>query len=70
MSFDVQLLTLLLVDLPAHFAVWLVSPEAEFLRNRFSWCNWDISELKEKANKINETKGYLNIGMIGWPYRL
>ncbi|KAF2670341.1 NAD(P)-binding protein [Microthyrium microscopicum] len=58
------------IDLPAHFAVWLLSPEGEFLRNRFVWCNWDVNELKEKTTKITETKGYLNIGMIGWPYRL
>jgi hypothetical protein len=37
---------------------------------RFVWCNWDVTELKQKASKITETKGYLNVGMIGWPYKL
>ena len=35
-------------DTPAlcgAFCVWLTSPEQDFLRGRFLWCNWDASEL-------------------------
>lgn len=50
-----QLLITLLVALPAHFHVWLASPEAEFLKGRFVWVNWDVDELKSHANEIKES---------------
>jgi hypothetical protein len=40
------------VDLPAHFLVWLVSSEAEFLKGKFVWVNWDVDELKDRADEI------------------
>ncbi|KAK6452859.1 hypothetical protein FP744_10009110 [Trichoderma asperellum] len=43
------------VALPAHFHVWLASPEAEFLKGRFVWVNWDVDELKSHANEIKES---------------
>ena len=49
-----NLLTRSLVDLPAHFAVWLASEEADFLRGRFVWSNWDVVELQEKKSYILE----------------
>lgn len=42
------------VNLPAHFAVWLASEEADFLKGRFLWANWDISELLERKKEILE----------------
>ncbi|RFU73022.1 short-chain dehydrogenase [Trichoderma arundinaceum] len=42
------------VDLPGHFAVWLTSPEAVFLRNKFVWVNWDVDELKARKNEIGK----------------
>jgi NAD(P)-dependent dehydrogenase (short-subunit alcohol dehydrogenase family) len=32
-------------SLPQGFAVWLASPEAEFLKGRFVLTNWDVDEL-------------------------
>jgi len=32
------------MELPSHFAVWLCSQEAKFLRGNFVWCNWDGME--------------------------
>ncbi|KIW84454.1 hypothetical protein Z517_03704 [Fonsecaea pedrosoi CBS 271.37] len=51
------------VDLPAHFVVWLVSEEAAFLRNKFVWANWDVEELKARAEEIRTSsllRVYLN----------
>jgi hypothetical protein len=46
--------------------VWLASPEAEFLRGRYVWANWDIEELKAKKDVIlNEN--LLMMGLRGWP---
>lgn len=36
------------VQLPAHFLVWMASPEAAFLRGRAVWANWDVEQLKAK----------------------
>ncbi|KAH6951207.1 hypothetical protein BKA56DRAFT_682264 [Ilyonectria sp. MPI-CAGE-AT-0026] len=33
-------------DLPAHFAVWAATPEAEFLHGRFAWASWDVEEMR------------------------
>lgn len=40
------------VELPAHFLVWIASDEATFLRNKFVWANWDVEELKARAEEI------------------
>lgn len=42
-------------------AVWLASPEARFLRDKFVCCNWDVDELKENA-KENENSPIFTIG--------
>lgn len=55
------------VQLPAHFLVWMASHEAEFLRGRLVWSNWDVEELKARAEEIR--KGPLmTAGIYGWPY--
>ena len=41
------------VKLPADFTVWLASKEAEFLRGRFVSCNWDVDELKTRAEEFS-----------------
>ena len=46
------MLTELIVELPAHFLVWIASSEAAFLRNKFAWANWDVEELKDRAEEI------------------
>lgn len=55
------------VQLPAHFMVWMVSPEAKFLRGRTVWANWDVNELKAKASEI-ESGIMLTSGIYGWPF--
>lgn len=54
-------------DLPASFIVWAVSPEAEFLRGKFLWCNWDVDELKARKEEL-EKPNQLTITMNGWPF--
>ncbi|KAG5753161.1 hypothetical protein H9Q72_003822 [Fusarium xylarioides] len=44
------------VELPAHFMVWLASEEAEFLKGKFAWANWDAQELLELAKEIKSTR--------------
>ncbi|PNP77067.1 hypothetical protein FNYG_09680 [Fusarium nygamai] len=41
--------------LAAQFYVWLASPEAEFLKGKFVWVNWDVDELKARANEIKSS---------------
>ncbi|EEU34499.1 uncharacterized protein NECHADRAFT_55027 [Fusarium vanettenii 77-13-4] len=40
------------VELPGQFYVWLASPEAKFLKDKFVWANWDAQELLERAEEI------------------
>ncbi|MCJ1247044.1 hypothetical protein MMC30_004255 [Trapelia coarctata] len=55
------------VQLPAHFLVWLASPEAAFLKGRLLWANWDVEELKSQAEEI-KSEQKMTAGIIGWPY--
>ncbi|KAK2749351.1 hypothetical protein FQN55_003677 [Onygenales sp. PD_40] len=51
------------VTLPAHFNVWIASPEAEFLKGKFVWANWDVDEVKALAKEVEESmllRIYLN----------
>jgi hypothetical protein len=51
------------VDLPAHFAVWLVSPEAEFLHGRMVWANWDAEQLIERKEEFETSDlGTIKLG--------
>ncbi|RFU80063.1 short-chain dehydrogenase [Trichoderma arundinaceum] len=54
------------VALPGCFHVWLASPEAEFLKGRFVWANWDVDELKAHAKEIEESM-LLKVGLNGVP---
>ncbi|KAJ5560272.1 hypothetical protein N7513_002671 [Penicillium frequentans] len=40
------------ISLPADFLVWIVSPEAEFLRNKIVFAAWDVDELKDRKREI------------------
>ncbi|KAH8820709.1 NAD(P)-binding protein [Xylogone sp. PMI_703] len=52
--------------LPAHFLVWLASAEADFLKGRYVWVNWDVPELIERKDEIvNQNK--LVLSLEGWP---
>jgi hypothetical protein len=34
----------------------LASDEARFLRNKLVWTNWDVEELKERAEEIQNSR--------------
>lgn len=53
------------VELAASFIVWSASPEAEFLKGKFIWSNWDVDELIAKKEKIASSNVLTN-GLIGW----
>ncbi|KAM5347613.1 hypothetical protein ACJ41O_007437 [Fusarium nematophilum] len=55
------------VDLPAHFAVWAATPEADFLHGRLVWANWDVDELKDEAfrKQLDENPNLLTVGVEG-----
>ncbi|PVH76651.1 NAD(P)-binding protein [Cadophora sp. DSE1049] len=42
-------------ELCGHFAVWLASPEAAFLKSKFVWANWDVEELKARADELKNS---------------
>ncbi|KIV91336.1 hypothetical protein PV10_05884 [Exophiala mesophila] len=48
-------------DLAGNFVVWLISPEARFLRDKFVWANWDAPELLERKAELSQPDK-LNIG--------
>ncbi|RYP09688.1 hypothetical protein DL764_001114 [Monosporascus ibericus] len=54
------------VQLPAHFLVWMASPEAAFLRGRCTWANWDVEELKAQRAKISDGL-FMTAGFKGLP---
>jgi NAD(P)-dependent dehydrogenase (short-subunit alcohol dehydrogenase family) len=39
-------------ELPGSYCVWLSTPDADFLKGRFMYVNWDINELKANKEKI------------------
>jgi NAD(P)-dependent dehydrogenase (short-subunit alcohol dehydrogenase family) len=54
-------------DLAGHTFVWLASPEAEFLRNKFVWSNWDAEELVARKEEILSNKFLLTWVIDGVP---
>ncbi|KAI9716475.1 MAG: hypothetical protein M1812_005370 [Candelaria pacifica] len=56
------------VDLPAHFMVWLTSPEAAFLKGRFLFANWDVEEMKAKKKELENDPTLLTVTLGGWPF--
>lgn len=55
------------IELPSHFAVWLCSEEARFLRGRFVWSNWDVEQMIAKKAEIQGSL-LLTANCIGWPF--
>ena len=54
--------------LPGDFMVWLATPQAEFLRGRFVWANWDVTEMMAMKNKIESDPLLLAPTIGGWPF--
>ncbi|GFP52402.1 hypothetical protein ACSS6W_003539 [Trichoderma asperelloides] len=42
-------------ELAGQFTLWLASPEAKFLKGKFVWVNWDVDELKARADEIENS---------------
>ncbi|KAI9854447.1 MAG: hypothetical protein M1813_001241 [Trichoglossum hirsutum] len=53
------------VELSASFIVWASSPEAEFLKGKLVWTNWDVDELKAKAEEIKDSSMF-TMNLDGW----
>ncbi|GAB7327393.1 hypothetical protein MBLNU13_g11257t2 [Cladosporium sp. NU13] len=51
------------VKLPGDFAVWLASPEAEFLNGRFVWAEWDVDELIAMRGKVASDQNLLTVSI-------
>lgn len=53
-------------ELPAGCAVWLATqPEARALNGRFLWANWDVDELLQRKDDIQQ-RGLLTLTLKGW----
>jgi NAD(P)-dependent dehydrogenase (short-subunit alcohol dehydrogenase family) len=55
-------------QLSSHFSVWVSSPEAEFLRGKFVWINWDVEELKANSKAIQESDIFTTT-IAGYPFQ-
>lgn len=57
-------------EMAAGFAVWLASSEAEFLRGRFLWGNWDVDELKKMNmdGAFEKDPSLFQMTLGGWPF--
>jgi hypothetical protein len=51
-------------SLAAGYAVWLTTPDADFLKGRYSSCGWDVNQLVAKKAEI-EKDGLLVAGVTG-----
>jgi hypothetical protein len=47
--------------------VWLASPEAAFLKGKYIWANWDVQEMKARADEIAGSD-LLTMKLSGWPF--
>ncbi|KAL9111037.1 MAG: hypothetical protein Q9227_004470 [Pyrenula ochraceoflavens] len=54
-------------ELAAGFMVWLTLPEAQFLNGKIVWANWDVEELKAKAEEIS-SGSLMTVRIEGWPF--
>lgn len=54
----------MILKLYGEFALWLASEEAAFLAGRFVCANWDVDELKARAEEIEQSPSLLRMGLI------
>ncbi|KIW33126.1 uncharacterized protein PV07_04617 [Cladophialophora immunda] len=54
------------INLPAHLAVWLTSPEGNFLRGRMIWSSWDVEEMMDRKQEILDGD-LLRMTLRGYP---
>jgi NAD(P)-dependent dehydrogenase (short-subunit alcohol dehydrogenase family) len=56
------------VQLPAHFSVWLASPEASPFVGHFLFASWDVQQLKSKvAPRLQYDPAFLTTSLNGFP---
>jgi len=52
------------IKMPAHFAVWLASREADFLHGRFLWAHWDVDDMMATfPERIAKEPEFLKFGI-------
>jgi len=56
------------IQLPAHFAVWLSSPEAKVLNGRFLMSGWDVTQLVGQEERLKQDPSYLTSSLGGFPW--
>ena len=54
----------LVVKLPGDFAVWLASPEADFLNGRYVWAAWDVDEMIAMKQKVVSDPSLLTMALV------
>ncbi|KAM0715491.1 hypothetical protein Q7P37_008989 [Cladosporium fusiforme] len=52
------------IKVPGDFAVWLASPEADFLNGRFVWAQWDVDDLISTKERVASDSSALTIGLV------
>jgi hypothetical protein len=52
------------VKMAGDFALWLASPEAEFLNGRFIWAAWDVDEMIGMKEKVASDSSLLTMSLI------
>ena len=53
------------VNLSANFLVWAASAEAEFLKGKVLWSNWDVDELKARKAELEGAPKF-TVGLLGY----
>jgi hypothetical protein len=55
------------VNLPAHFSVWLSSPEGCCIPSgKYLWAHWDVDELKKRSKELSDDQVALTLTLSGW----
>ena len=52
------------VKLSGDFAVWLASPEANFLNGRYVWAAWDVDEMIAMKDKVASDLSLLTMSLV------
>jgi NAD(P)-dependent dehydrogenase (short-subunit alcohol dehydrogenase family) len=55
-------------SLPAHFFVWLSTPDGAFLDGKFVFANWDVEQLVARKDEITSSDLLTSV-VQGWPFQ-
>jgi hypothetical protein len=53
-----------IVKLAGDFALWLASPEADFLNGRYMWAAWDVDEMIAMKEKVGGDPSLLTMSLV------